>query len=596
VGIVKRTTQLRFRRLIRRQQRHMEAAADAAERQFDINLIGRFDRLFHVRRFVLGWLGLTTLLILCTVVQTLNLSAYYQTSQPIPGGIYDEGVVGTYTNANPIYATGPVDQAVSRLIFAGLLKYNDQNQLAPDLAQSYTVDATGKHYEVTLKPHLTWQDGQPLTAADVVFTYHLIQNPDVGSPLLPSWQNIAVTTPNPYTIDFDLPNAFAAFPYSLVSGILPEHILKNVPASQLRPSDFNTIKPVGAGPFAWQAMQASTGTDPSTTLSLIALKPFTGYNGGAPKLGGFVLHVFGGEKVMVQAFQHHIITAMAGLDSVPQEVAKDNDAHITNFNSTAATMVFFKTSAGVLTDTKVRQALVQGANTPAIIDRLGYPTLPVREPLLMGQLGYDGKYQQATYNPTAAKQLLDSDGWTRGTTGQRSKSGQQLAFSLYAQDTPENEQIMLVLVRNWAALGVKVTPVLQSATDFQSTLEFRTYDALLNGISIGIDPDVFPYWDSSQADPRSSQLNLSEYKNTAADASLEAGRTRLDPALRAIKYQPFLQAWQSDAPALGLYQPRILYISHGRIYGLTDHTLNSDADRYSSVADWEIRTAKTTDN
>jgi peptide/nickel transport system substrate-binding protein len=596
VGIVNRTTQLRLRRLIRRRRRQVEAAAEAAEKQFDINLIGRFDRLLRVRRFVFGWLGLAVLVTLCTVAQTLNLSAYYQTSHPIPGGIYDEGIVGTYTNANPIYATGSADQAVSRLIFAGLLTYNDQNQLAPDLAQSYTVDATGKHYVVTLKPHLTWQDGQPLTAADVVFTYHLIQNPDAGSPLLSSWQNIAISAPNPRTIDFDLPNAFAAFPYSLVSGILPEHVLKDVPATQLRSSDFNTVRPIGAGPFAWQAIQASTGTDQSTALSLIALKPFTGYNGGAPKLDGFVLHVFGGQKAMVQAFQHHTITAMAGLNSVPEDVSKDRDVNITSFNSTAATMVFFKTSTGVLADTKVRQALVQGTDTQTIINQLGYPTLPVREPLLLGQLGYDPKYQQAGYSPAAANQLLDSDGWVRSGDKVREKAGQQLAFSLYTQDTPENERTVPLLVRDWSNLGVKVTPVLQSTTDFQSTLEFHTYDALLYGISIGVDPDVFPYWDSSQADVRSSsQLNFSEYKNSTADASLESGRTRLDPKLRVIKYQPFLQAWQSDAPALGLYQPRILYITHGTVYGLSDHTLNSDADRYGSAADWEVRTAKITD-
>jgi hypothetical protein len=145
-------------------------------------------------------------------------------------------------------------------------------------------------------------------------------------------------------------------------------------------------------------------------------------------------------------------------------------------------------------------------------------------------------------------------------------------------------------------LGVRVNTVLQNETDFQSTLEFHTYDALLYGISIGVDPDVFPYWDSSQADIRSgSELNFSEYQNSTADASLEAGRTRLSPALRTIKYEPFLQAWQTDAPALGLYQPRILYVTHGTVYGLTDHTLNVDADRYSSVANWEIRTSKVTD-
>lgn len=582
-----------MRRIIRRRQKQVEAAAE----EFDANLMGRFDRLMHVRRFAFGWLALVALLMACTISQTVSLSAYYQAAKPVPGGIYDEGMVGTYTNANPIFATGPVDQAVSHLIFAGLLKYSDHNQLTADLASGYTVDPTGRHYVVKLKPSLTWQDGQPLTAQDVVFTYHLIQDPDVGSPLLQSWQNISVTAPNKLTVHFDLPNPYAAFPYNLVGGILPEHILKSVPASQLRSNNFNTTNPVGAGPFAWQAIQTSVGIDPGKALSLIALKPFANYAGGTPKLDGFVLHVFGSENTMEQAFRKRQIIAMAGLSYVPADVDKQSGITNMDFSSTAAMMTFFKTSAGVLSDTKVRQALIQGADTSAIMNRLGYATLPVREPLLMGQLGYNSKYQQASYNLAAANTLLDGDGWVRGSDGVRTKAGQQLTFNLYAQDTPENDRTVNALVKDWNALGVRATPVLQSTTDFQSTLEFHTYDALLYGISIGSDPDVFPYWDSSQADVRSSsQLNFSEYKSATADVALEAGRTRLDPKLRVIKYEPFLQSWQADAPALGLYQPRILYITRGTVYGLNEHTINTDSDRYASVANWEIRTAKVTDN
>jgi peptide/nickel transport system substrate-binding protein len=596
MSLLSRTTHLRLRRVWRRRQKQVEAVTDAAEKQFDTNLIGRFDHLWHVRRFAFGWLLLAALITGCTIVQTLSLSAYYQTTQPVPGGIYNEGIVGTYSNANPIFATGSVDVAVSRLIFAGLFKYDDHNQLVGDLARSYSVDTTGKHYVVKLRPNLTWQDGQALTARDVVFTYQLIQNPDVNSPFMQAWQNIRITAPNKLTVDFDLPNAFAAFPYSLVSGIVPQHILANVPASELRANSFNTTAPVGAGPFAWQAFQTSAVSDPDKAVSLIALQPFDRYAGGAPKLNGFVLHAFGSQDQLVQAFQKRSINAMAGLNAVPDQLQHAKGVNITSFPSTAAVMTFFKTTSGVLADTQVRQALVRGADTAAIIKGLGYPAKPVREPLLMGQLGYDPQYAQASYDPAAASTILSNDGWVVGADGIRSKGGQRLAFRLYAEDTPENRRTARLLSADWRKLGVDMTPVLQSFTDFQTTLEFHTYDALLYGISIGADPDVFAYWDSSQADIRStSRLNFSEYKSTIADTSLEAGRTRLDPALRVIKYKPFLQAWQSDAPALGLYQPRYLYITRGTVYGLTDHTLNTDADRYESVANWEINTAKVTD-
>jgi len=597
MSLLSRTTQLRIRRVLRRRQKQVEAAAEAAEKSLDTNLIGRFDRLLRVRRFAFGWLALVLLITLGTVLQTIGLSGYYQSVRPTPGGIYDEGIVGTYSNANPLYATGTVDLAVSRLIFAGLLKYNDQNQLVGDLASSYSVDQTGKHYVVKLRPHLTWQDGRPLTARDVVFTYRLVQNPDVQSPLAQSWQNIDVSAPDDQTVHFDLPNAFSAFPYSLTTGLLPEHLLANVPASQLRADAFNTTHPVGAGPFAWQAIQVSNNADPDKSLSLIALKPFSHYAGGRPKLDGFVVHAFGSKEQMISAFEKRDINAMTGLDSVPDPLAHASDVTATSFNSTAAVMSFFKTSSGVLADAQVRHALVQGTDTATILRSLGYDAPAVTEPFLKGQLGYNATYRQATYSQAAANATLDKAGWVRGSNGTRHKGDQKLSFRLYAEDTPENRRTTELLTRYWAALGADVTPVLQPLTDFQTTLEFHTYDALLYGISIGVDPDVFAYWDSSQADIRATtRMNFSEYKSATADTALEAGRTRLNPELRAIKYKPFLQAWQTDAPALGLYQPRFLYITRGTVYGLKKHSLNTDADRYDSVANWEIHTAKVTNS
>jgi len=116
---------------------------------------------------------------------------------------------------------------------------------------------------------------------------------------------------------------------------------------------------------------------------------------------------------------------------------------------------------------------------------------------------------------------------------------------------------------------------------------------LLYSIEIGTDPDVFAYWGSTQADIRApSRTNFSEYKSDTADASLEAGRTRLLPQLRKIKYMPFLKAWQTDAPAVALYQPRYLYITRGQVFGFNPSSLPSGINRYANVNNWMIREDK----
>ena len=191
--------------------------------------------------------------------------------------------------------------------------------------------------------------------------------------------------------------------------------------------------------------------------------------------------------------------------------------------------------------------------------------------------------------------MLEADGWKTAKNGVRAKAGQPLAFTLTAADTPEDRLVTGQLRQQWQRLGVKLNVQLLGTVDFQNALTYHGYDAILDGISIGVDPDVFVYWDSSQADIRSAnRLNLSEYKNPVADAALEAGRTRLDPTLRIIKYKPFLEAWQHDSPALGLYQPRVLYLTNGPVSGLGDHPVNTAIDRFANVQNWEIRQAKVT--
>jgi peptide/nickel transport system substrate-binding protein len=590
-----RPNRLRWRRRLREGQQQVEGLSTQAEQQLEQHLFDRFDRLRSVRRFVIGWVGLVLLLIAGVVAQSLNLSSYYQTLQTVPGGIYNEGILGRFTNANPLYATSEADISVSRLIFAGLFQINGQGELAPDLASSYSVDSRGTTYTVQLKPHLTWQDGQPLTSADVAFTYHMIQDPDAQSPLFSSWQGITVTAPDPHTVVFKLPDVLASFPQNLVNGIVPQHLLANVPPTDLRSADFNTVHPVGAGPFAWQAIQVSGDGDPDTAQEQIALLPFGNYQGGKPKLDKFVVQMFADQQQLITALKSDQLTAADGLDQVPPSLKKQTDITQHNLTLRAANMVFFKTSSGVLADQTVRQALVQSANVPSIIAQLGYPARAVREPLLEGQLGYDPTLVQAPFDSKAASAKLTADGWLPGNNGIRSKAGKPLSFVLTAADTPENRQVTGQLISQWRRVGVDATVSYLNDSDFQNAVSYHDYDAILDGISIGVDPDVFVYWDSSQADVRSAnRLNLSEYKNPTADTALEAGRTRLDPALRVIKYKPFLQAWQQDAPALGLYQPRLLYLTNGPVNGLSDQPITTSTDRFFNVQNWEIRQAKVT--
>lgn len=590
--MIDRTTRLRWRRRIRRGKRQVEDIGLQADEHFERHFFRRLGKLVLVQRFVFGWVTLIILLIVVVLLQTKALGNYYLTEKPAPGGIYTEGILGAYTTANPLYATDSVDSSVSHLIFSGLFKYSQSNKLVGDLATNYEADATGTHYTVHLRKNLTWQDGAPLTARDVVFTYKTIQNPDAKSPLASSWQGINVRAPDKYTVTFTLPDPLSSFPNSLTNGIIPEHLLQGIPPSQLRAINFDTVSPIGSGPYKLEAVDVS-GTTPQTREEQVGLVPYTGYYGGVPKIGKFIIRSYHDRNQMIDSFKKQHLSAMVGLNTIPNELNSNITVHEYNVPLTSEAMVFFRTSQGILKDANVRKALVLGTNTDQIITGLGYPVVPAREPLLRDMIGYDKSLTQFAHDKSAAMNLLDQAGWKTGPGGIRQKNSIPLTFKLYSQNNSEYTYVTQALQNQWRQIGVKVQVVLQSDTDLQTTLTYHNYDTLLYGISIGVDPDVFAYWDSSQADIRSpNRLNFSEYRSTIADAALEAGRTRADSQLRTIKYKPFLEAWRNDAPALALYQPRFLYITSVPVAGFNPTTMNSGTDRFTNVQNWMIRERK----
>lgn len=591
-SLIDRTTKLRWRRRYRRSRRQVEDIGQNAELHLERHLFRRLNRLWDVRRFIVAWLGLLIILIGGVFLQLRQLSGYYQKSEPVAGGNYTEGIFGNFTNANPLFATNAVDAAVSRLVFASLFSFDSNNRLVGDLAAKYEVDERGTLYTVHLRKGLTWQDGRPVSSADVVFTYRVIQNPDAQSPLRSSWQGVSVKAVDPLTVTFTLPNPLSSFIYGMTNGIVPQHLLDGIPMPQLRSISFNNARPIGSGPFEWQNIEV-TGSTPQTREERIALTPFSAYHGGQPRLNSFIIRAFHDERRMIESFKNRELNGVAGLSTLPDELKSDSAAHDYNIPLTSAVFVFFKTSQEILQDLKVRQALVLAANPNEIIRGMGYPLIAVHEPILNDQIGYDKTLQQSFGNLAQANRLLDEAGWQRSGENIRTKNGQKLSFRLYSQNTNEYTYVTQVLQKQWRTAGIDVQVYLQPSSDMQSVLALHNYDALLYGIAIGPDPDVFAYWHSSQADPRSSsRLNFSEYRSAIADSSLEAGRTRTDPGIRAIKYKPFLEAWRNDAPALALYQPRFLYITHGKLFNFNPEIMNADTDRYANVQNWMIKQAK----
>lgn len=592
MNLIDRRTKLKARRAIRKQKRLAESMTEQADDDIDRLFFRRFSRLHNVRRFVLVWTVLVLLLGLGALWQVRGMDKYYLATVPVTGGVYREGIIGTFTNANPLFATSSVDSSVSRLIFSSLFKVSPDGEVVGDLATSLDIDSHGVVYTVFLRDDVYWQDGEKFDAEDVVYTYKTIQNSAARSPLRSSWNDVVVRSPDSGTVTFSLPNPLSSFSYALTNGIVPEHILGSQEPEDLRSSSFNTVEPVGTGPFKFKTLEVS-GESKEERQEHIALVNNEGYFGSAPGLDSVVIRTYRGEDSMIEDFEQQKIQSMVGLNSVSDHITSDADVTVQQAPFTSSVMAFFNNSSSTLKDKKLRQALVLATNVEEIRNNLGFSAQPSNSPFLRSQFAYDPDIVQMSFNKAKAEKLLDEAGWVRGDDGYRTKKDITLKLRLISQSLSEYASITQKLQQQWGELGVKVEAILQPEEDIQSgALARHDYDVLLYGISIGYDPDVFAYWHSSQVGPNSTGLNLSEYKSDKSDEALEAGRTRLDEDLRKIKYKPFLQAWKSDAPAVAIYQPRFLMVTRGTFTGFEGGQLSTATDRFWSISEWKVRNAQ----
>lgn len=548
-------------------------------------IIRRIANLREVRRHAFGWLVLVILLSIIAFWQTNVSATSYTASVPAEGGVYTEGVFGTVDNLNPIFASTPAERSASRLIFANLLTYDDKGDLVGELAQNWRMDASGKVFTLTLRPGAKWHDGVPVTADDVVFTFGLIKNADTRSPLYASWRNIGVEKVDASTVRFTLPAVYAAFANSLVVGVLPQHMLKDVRPSELRTEPFNRAPNVGSGAFAFQNLSA---VDANRTHYVVRMTANKNYVLGSPKLDGFQLHAYKDREDLSKALRNQEVASISDptidqLKNIDTEKFTVVSAPLDN-----GVYAFLKTDSDILNDPKVRQALELATDHTAISKLFAGTVQALEGPLLPNQLGYRQDSRQPGLNLARANQLLDEAGWKKaGESSRRLKDGKPLRLRLVSLSSGNYPALAEAVMAQWSKIGVEFdasSPLVKADDIQQNVIVPRAYDVLIYEIAIGRDPDVYAYWHSSQATERG--FNLSDYKSPKVDDALDSARTRLDPQLRDAKYHLFVQQWLSDVPAIGLYRPSLVYVQNKDVLTFSAHSLVDPSDRYFNVRYW----------
>ena len=565
------------------------------------------DQFRHLPKLLSGGERLAVL-VLCIIalggLVAAPISAYYHFTVETPdyGGSFTEGMVGAPKYVNPLLAqTSDVDRDLSKIIYAGLMKYDNQGNLSYDLTESYEISGDGLTYTFKLKDNLKWHDGHLITADDVVFTILIAQNPDYGSFQRINWQGVEVSKTDNQTIIFKLKNKYAQFLTNTTLGILPKHLWENVKPSSFGLSELN-LKAIGSGPYKFSKLRRDT----SGNISSIELIAFPEYHRGRPYITKVTFKFYASEDKMINAFNENDIDGFSFIS--PQKKNSIRFAGKLNIRELKLPRYFAaffnQNNNNPVSDKNVRLALNYATDKKRILDStLSGNGIIVDSPMLPGIIDVADSPVKFSFDPEKAKKILDEAGWAvpadagvRQKIQPPAKKGAtppppvNLEIKLTTSNWPELVTVANQLKQQWESIGTLVSVEVLTLPELQQAIKDREYEVLLFGEVLGLDPDPFSFWHSSQK--RDPGLNLALYDNKEADKILEEARQIHDPAARLKKYEDFQKILINDAPVVFLYSPNYLYAQPRKIYADGIEVISVPSDRFDTISQWYIDTAR----
>ncbi|MDO4781040.1 MAG: ABC transporter substrate-binding protein [Candidatus Saccharibacteria bacterium] len=579
---------------LRLSRKHIDRRAKRIERTVTKHahrfVASRLSRLSEVKRQVMTWVSVVMLLVGLSGVQWLLFRESYTAKQSTPGGTYTEGVLGPIETLNPLLARTSAERSTARLLFASLYQYDAAGALKGDLAEKVAVNQSETEYIVTLKSNARWSDGDPLDADDVVFTAGVLRDmaAKASKPAVAGWDKVEVVKLDMARVAFRLSAAYAPFLHTLTFPILPQHVLRGIDSLGLREHAFSKAPTVNSGPFAFRLLQQVTTDGKKKVVHLIANQH---YHRGAPRLERFQLYAYPSRDDIARGLKTNEIGATPELSVAT--VADERRPYATNsYALHNGVYALFNTKSEALRSAAVRRALSQAVDQAALRRQLPRATAELQGPLLSEHIS--GELPTGlSYNVAAARKALDDDGWK--VQGQvRIKNGTPLSLSIVTVKGSEFENAASYIAEAWrkelhveAAVRV-IDPADPTQDVLRTVLQPRQFDVLVYEFMLGGDPDVSPFWHSSNA--TATGLNFAGYHNATADDALIAGLTKRSPRQRADRYRVFIRRWQADAPALPLYRPMLDYVASPTISSVRQGVkLVTPADRYENVIYWSVK-------
>ncbi len=470
------------------------------------------------------------------------------------GGTLIDAMIGEPSGLISMIAGESAAAAISSNIFNKLLKYDKNLELEGELAESWQISPDQKTITFILKPNLKWADGKPLTSADVLWTWKAVIDEKTGSPYASDYQLVKkAETPDALTFSITYEQAYAPALDSWAGlQILPKHLLEG---QDLHTTAF-ARNPIGSSYYKLDSWNHGENIKLSRNTTSVL---------GQAKIDNLVSRIIPDSSAQFLELMAGNIDSM-GLDPIkfariiPARPELQQTLALYKELGNSYTYMGFNLKHKPFDDMRVRKAINYAIDKQEIIDGvyLGLG-INIASPYKPGTRWSNPELKPYPYDPEKAKQLLkeagfvDSDG-----DGIVEKDGKPFSFEILTNQNKEREKSAVLIQRRLKGVGIDAKiRAIEWASFISRFIKTGDFDVVVLGWGLGLDPDQYNIWHSSQQAP--GQFNFVGYNNPTVDKLLEQGRLELNPDKRQKIYHEFARVLLEDSP--------IVYLSAG--YGLT---------------------------
>lgn len=449
----------------------------------------------------------------------------------------------------------------------------DLKTVKPGLAESWTVSDDGKLYTFKLKPGVTFCDGKPFTAEDVVYSVNRWigrTEPKVTSPV--AWRAgpvKEVRAKDPLTVEYELNAPFSELLYQL--SLFFGSIVDRATVERLG-DDFGVRGFNGTGPFCWQAW-SPRNEFVLTRHPTYKWGPPIYANQGPALVERVVWKIVPDQNTRIAALQtgqgdatqYPPLPMLAALKATPGITVSEQPNYLWDF------FVGFKVDKPVMNDPRVRRALVMAVDREAIVEAVfmgtAEPATTLINPAALDF--YPGsKEATATFDAAGARKLLDEAGWVPGPDGIRVKAGEKLSFLTYGLSTQVARQYLEAIQADLRKVGVDMRIQLWDATIGWGKLATQEFDAFTMSYPYVSAGDALNLYFRSGNAPTPNRMN---WKDPETDRLLAAGQTALTVAQRAEAYAAVQRKLEEASVWLPIAREKLFVVSNNRISGARAH-------------------------